>query len=108
MSKHTNSLASDGWTLIYRDAKSAAWAHEAIRQGADEDCTGPGEEGWYWYNEGTGQVGDRINLDLLAAAPRLLHAAANLLAYLPESSDDFQNKLEAALVAAIAKAEGRS
>lgn len=50
---------------------------------------------------------DACNAALIAAAPEMLEAAVNLLSYLPETTDDFQNKLEAALVAAIAKAEGR-
>lgn len=48
------------------------------------------------------------NRALLLAAPELLEAATNLLSYLPESGDPFQDKLEAALVAAIAKAEGNA
>lgn len=108
MSKNTEKLSAAGWTLAYQNAKRAAYAHEAILQGADEDCVGPGEEGWYWYNEDTGQVGNHVNLDVVAAAPELLQAAHNLLAYLPESGDPFQDKLEAALVAAIAKAEGNA
>ena len=59
MSKHTPGLAADGWTLIYRDAKQASYAKGAIQNGADAECVGPGDEGWYWYHEGTGQLGDR-------------------------------------------------
>ena len=110
MSKHTPGLAADGWTLIYRDAKQASYAKGAIHNGADAECVGPGEEGWYWYHEGTGQLGDRISLDLVAAAPKLLEALKTAEAAL-SSHPGGDCRCDADIAScryAIAKAEGRS
>ena len=34
--------------VFHQDSKSAAYAAAAVREGADQDCVGPSEPGWYW------------------------------------------------------------
>ncbi len=92
------------WTFYERDGMSAAWAKKAVAEGADVDCTGPTEPGWYIVNDDGDCIGP------IEPHPRMAYRLGNInLHYGPEMKRDDLERLKKdieAVSAAIAKAEG--
>lgn len=49
----TVNLLTADWVYFYQSFEEAEWARIAQEEGADEEITGPREQGWYMLNRDT-------------------------------------------------------